>query len=44
MLVGLVAFWLEGHPNAVAVVEGGPHESAYLGQAIALVEQGLSPR
>jgi TetR/AcrR family transcriptional regulator len=43
MLVGLVAIWLEGHPNALAVVEGGPDESAYLRQAIALVERGLSP-
>jgi TetR/AcrR family transcriptional regulator len=43
MLVGLVAFWLEGHPNALAIVEGGPAESAYLRQTIALVERGLSP-
>jgi TetR/AcrR family transcriptional regulator len=43
MLVGLVAFWLEGHPNGVGVVEGGPDEPAYLRQAIAMVERGLSP-
>jgi AcrR family transcriptional regulator len=43
MLVGLVAFWLEGHPGAVGVVEGGPDEPAYLRQAIAMVERGLSP-
>jgi TetR/AcrR family transcriptional regulator len=43
MLVGLVAFWLEGRPNAVVVVEGGPIESTYLRQAIALVERGLLP-
>ena len=44
MLVGLVAFWLEGRSNADGVVEGGPDDSAYLRQAIALVERGLSPR
>jgi hypothetical protein len=43
MMVGLVAFWLEGHPNAVGFVEGGPDEPAYLRQAIAMVERGLSP-
>jgi hypothetical protein len=43
MLVALVAFWLEGRPNADGVVEGGPDEPAYLRQAIALVERGLSP-
>jgi AcrR family transcriptional regulator len=43
MLVGLVAFWLEGHSNAVGLVEGGPDEPAYLSQAIAMVERGLSP-
>jgi TetR/AcrR family transcriptional regulator len=43
MLVGLVAFWLEGRSNADGVVEGGPDDSAYLRQAIALVERGLSP-
>ncbi len=43
MLVGLVAFWLEGRSNAAGVVEGGPDDSAYLRQAIALVERGLSP-
>jgi TetR/AcrR family transcriptional regulator len=44
MLVGLVAFWLEGRPNADGVVEGGPDDPAYLRQAIALVERGLAPR
>jgi hypothetical protein len=43
MLVGLVAFWLEGHRDADGVVEGGPHEPAYLRQVVALVERGLSP-
>jgi TetR/AcrR family transcriptional regulator len=43
MLAGLVVFWLEGHLNADGVVEGGPDASAYLRQAIALVERGLSP-
>jgi TetR/AcrR family transcriptional regulator len=43
MLVALVAFWLEGRPDADRVVEGGPDDPAYLRQAIALVERGLSP-
>jgi TetR/AcrR family transcriptional regulator len=43
MLVALVAFWLEGRSNADGVVEGGPDDPAYLRQAIALVERGLSP-
>jgi TetR/AcrR family transcriptional regulator len=43
MLVGLVAFWLEGRSNAEGVAEGDPDEPAYLRQAIALVERGLSP-
>jgi hypothetical protein len=43
MLVGLVAFWLEGRSSAEEVVVGGPDEAAYLRQAIALVERGLSP-
>jgi len=43
MLVGLVAFWLEGYRDAAGVVEGGPDEPAYLCQVIALVERGLSP-
>jgi TetR/AcrR family transcriptional regulator len=43
MLVGLIAFWLEGRSNADGVVEGGPDDSAYLRQTIALVERGLSP-
>jgi TetR/AcrR family transcriptional regulator len=44
MLFGLVAFWLQEHSNADGVVEGAPDDSAYLRQAIALVERGLSPR
>jgi TetR/AcrR family transcriptional regulator len=44
MLVALVAFWLEGRSNADGAVEGNPDDSAYLRQAIALVERGLSPR
>ena len=43
MLVGLVAFWLEGRSNADGVAEGDQDEPAYLRQAIALVERGLSP-
>jgi TetR/AcrR family transcriptional regulator len=43
MLVALVAFWLEGRSNADGVVEGGQDDPAYLRQAIALVERGLSP-
>jgi TetR/AcrR family transcriptional regulator len=43
MLVALVAFWLEGRSSADGVVEGGPDDPAYLRQAIALVERGLSP-
>jgi TetR/AcrR family transcriptional regulator len=42
MLVGLVAFWLEGRSTADRVVEGGPDVAAYLRQAMALVERGLS--
>jgi TetR/AcrR family transcriptional regulator len=44
MLVALVAFWLEGRSNADGAVERDPDDSAYLRQAIALVERGLSPR
>ena len=44
MLVALVAFWLEGLSHADGVVEGCPDDFAYLRQAIALVERGLSPR
>ena len=43
MLVALVAFWLEGRSDADGVVERGPDDPAYLRQAIALVERGLSP-
>ena len=43
MLVALVAFWLEGRSDADGVVAGGPDDPAYLRQAIALVERGLSP-
>ena len=43
MLVGLVAFWLEGRSDADGVAEGDPDDPAYLRQAIALVERGLSP-
>jgi TetR/AcrR family transcriptional regulator len=43
MLVGLIAFWLEGRSNADGVAEEDPDDPAYLRQAIALVERGLSP-
>jgi TetR/AcrR family transcriptional regulator len=43
MLVGLVAFWLEGRSYADGVAEEDPDESTYLCQAIELVERGLSP-
>jgi TetR/AcrR family transcriptional regulator len=42
MLVALVAFWLEGRSHLGGVFECGPDESAYLCQAVALVERGLA--
>jgi hypothetical protein len=42
-MFALVAFWLEGRSSADGDVEGGPDDPAYLRQAIALFQRGLSP-